>query len=260
MLPKTYLVGATQIQRAAIVQYLQDTNNEDFLKSITNCNLSSAEIMCSLFAKLCYKSLSLGHNANISRTRDIQNNLINCFDMGHGSIFEHFNLNWITTNCSRVFTHELVRHRVGMAYSQTSGRYCRPVNGEIDLVIDPILKPVLEDIYKIKGNIEEVYRKLCAKLKVDDLPSSEKKKVTSALRRILPNGQTNEIAWSCNIRSLRHLIMIRTSRHAEWEIRFVFNQVYNIIKQRYPLMLWGAGEEDFGGLLEITGMRTQPYE
>jgi thymidylate synthase ThyX len=97
-------------------------------------------------------------------------------------------------------------------------------------------------------------------LSAHGLPFDEKKKITSALRRIAPNGQANEMGWSCNLRSLRHLLMMRTSRHAEREIRAIFNDVYKIIKGRYPLLVSDAHEEEVNGLLEISGMKMQQYD
>lgn len=87
-----------------------------------------------------------------------------------------------------------------------------------------------------------------------------KKKITSALRRLLPNGQSNEIGFSANLRTLRHTVQVRTSRHAEWEIRFVFGKVYELLKGRYPMLFHGAWEEVVDDLVEVSGMKMQPYE
>lgn len=260
--PKVYFVGHTEVNIEEIKRYLIDSDNEDFLTSIEAAakdGISNAEILCSMFAKMCYKSLTLGQNKNVSRIRDIKDNLLGCFKTGHGSIFEHINFNFIATDCSRVFTHELIRHRPGMAYSQNSGRYIRV--DEIDLVFDPILEPVKEDIKEIIGYLEHKYKELEQKLDINNIKDFDtKKKLTSALRRIAPNGQTNEIAFTANLRSLRHLILVRTNRHAEWEIRHVFEQVYKIMKEKYPLMFADAKEEIVDGLIEVSGMKMQPYD
>lgn len=175
------------------------------------------------------------------------------------SVWEHCVINFIATDVSRVLTHELVRHRAGWAYSQTSGRYVR--GDDLDLVFDPILDPVKKEIENITGIIKEHYLEMVAKLGLDEMTDfAKKKKLTSALRRILPNGQSNEIAFSVNLRSLRHFVMVRTSRHAEWEIRVVAEQVYDLVKARFPLVFYGAKEEVVEGVKEISGMRLQPYE
>ena len=65
---------------------------------------------------------------------------------------------------------------------------------------------------------------------------------------------------SFNIRAIRHMVMMRTSRHAEWEIRKVFSDVYKAIKEDYPMVFYGAKETEVNGILEITGMNMQPYQ
>src|SRR3954469_12889793 len=126
--PKVFLVGYTGIDMEGLWEYLKEAQAEEFADSIRAADgegLSDGEILCSFYAKLCYKSLVLGQNINVTRTRDIPGNVQNAMEQGHGSVFEHAWLNLVTTDCSRVFTHELVRHRTGTAFSQTSGRYVR---------------------------------------------------------------------------------------------------------------------------------------
>jgi thymidylate synthase (FAD) len=296
--PEVFWIGYTEVNMKGLNAYLKKTQNEQFLETWEQAiaeGLKPLEIL---------KSLTKGKNANVVRTRDVADNLIHCFKVGHGSIFEHVGLNFTVTDCSRIFTHEQVRHRVGVAYSQTSGRYCRL--DTIPLVWDPILDPVKELFLGCVERIEDtVYLAECklglrkpnplcnaepdewfktrAKYKSgewspDNLPSDEasleqlkwvpddsfnmdlRKKLTSAIRRIAPNGQANEIAVSTNIRSLRHMLMMRTAPFAEWEIRLVFNQIYQIVKAEYPLMLYGAKETMVDGLLAISGLKCQPYE
>lgn len=260
--PKVYWVGYQQINQSEVDRYLKDSGNEDFLESMEaarNAGLTDAEILCSMFAKLCYKSLSLGHNANISKVRDIEDNIRNCFDVGHGSIFEHVNFNFIVADCSRIFTHELVRHRIGTAFSQNSGRFIRL--DEIDMVFDPILDPIKDLCEEKRRYDEEWYKKAVTAIGLPLLVSfDKKKKITSALRRFAPNGQSNEIAFSINLRSLRHTIMMRTGRHAEWEMRKVFEQPYLLLKGKYPTIFHGAKEEVIDGIIEVSGMKMQPYE
>jgi len=260
--PKVYWVGYTETNDSEIQRYLKDSGNEDFWQSVIEAReagVSNAEILCSMFAKLCYKSLTLGKNANITRVRDISDNLKGCFDVGHGSIFEHVGFNFLIADCSRVFTHELVRHRIGTAFSQNSGRYIRL--DEIDIVFDPILEAVREDFREIQYYLEGKYTSMVQKMQLDQMSDfTTKKKITSALRRITPNGQTNEIGFSTNLRTLRHTVMIRTGRHSEWEIRLVFEQIYLILKEKYPTIFHGAVETVVDGIIEVSDMRMQPYE
>ncbi|MBI3273770.1 MAG: FAD-dependent thymidylate synthase [Candidatus Colwellbacteria bacterium] len=260
--PEVYFVGYQVMNENEVGRYLRDSGNEDFLKSIEQARkegLTDAEIICSMFAKLCYKSLTVGHNLNISKVRDIEDNLRNCFDVGHGSVFEHVNFNFIVANCSRIYTHEQVRHRPGAAYSQNSGRYIRL--DEIDMVFDPILEPIRDLCEEKQRYDEEWYRRAAVAIGLPGYKNfSVKKKITSALRRFAPNGQANEMAMSLNLRSIRHVVMLRTSRHAEWEMRKVYEQVYLLLKDKYKTMFHGAKEEAVEGIIEVSGMMMQPYE
>lgn len=260
--PKVYFVGYQVMNEPEVRRYLEDSGNQDFLKSIEaarGAGLTDAEIICSMFAKLCYKSLTLGHNANISRVRDIDDNIRNCHDVGHTSVFRHVIFNFIVADCSRVFTHEAVRHSAGTAFSQNSGRFIRL--DQIDMVFDPILNPIRSLCVEKQEYDETWYKRAVEAIGLNSIKSFEKKKkVTSALRRFAPNGQSNEIAISLNLCSVRHTVMMRTSRHSEWEIRKAFAQIYFLLKDKYITMFHGAKEENIEGIVEVTGMRMQPYE
>jgi thymidylate synthase (FAD) len=235
---KTFLVGVTQPDLDGVKEYLRHTDQLEFLEEFIA--YPAPLNLVSMFAKLCYKSLVLGKNANVTRIREVEKNLIAVINSGHGSVFEHVTLNFITTDCSRVFTHELVRHRVGTAFSQTSGRYVALDN--IQLVLPPELQGD-PGVTALVSTIEATARDLRERLIKDGDDFNTKKRITSAIRRIAPNGQTNEIAWSCNVRTLRHLISLRTSEHAEWEIHQVFTDVRRIVQERWPMMLYTEDEK-----------------
>ncbi len=298
--PEVYSIGFQVIDNEGLNRYLQDSGNEDFAESMRAARekgVSDAEIICSMYSKLCYRALTLGKNANVTRVRDIPDNFIGTLGQAHGSVFEHVNFNFIIADCSRVLTHELVRHRIGVAFSQTSGRYCRL--DRIPLVWDPILDPVqdlwdehlqrTDDLiylsecklglrkpppdkpFVLSSDVINAYTTCQTATGVDyceslrwvpdeSLPFHVRKKITSALRRIAPNGQANEIGFSVNLRSLRHTILMRTASVAEWEIRSVFGEIYRQTKAKYPLVFHDAKERMVEGLLEVYGMKMQPYE
>jgi thymidylate synthase (FAD) len=123
----------------------------------------------------------------------------------------------------------------------------------IDFVHDPILDPVKHKIESALEYLQTVYQEMEADMKLADIKDfAIKKKITSAMRRILPNGQANEIGFSLNLRSLRHLIELRTSLHAEWEIRLVFNQVFDLINEKYPAMFADVEKEWIDNAWQIT--------
>lgn len=259
--PRVYLLGWPHVNMEGLLEYLKDSGQQEFLALWNEVEgMSDGEKLCSFYAKLCYKSLVVGKNDNISKIRDIESNFKSIINTAHGSCLEHCNLNFIVTNCSRILTHETVRHRAGWAYSQTSGRYCR--GDEIDFVFDPILDQVKNEVVQLLNHIETEYNSMVERMGLNEagLEMGWKKKVTSALRRILPGGQANEIGITVNVRALRHFIMMRTSRIAEWEIRKIGEQIYYLIKAKFPLMVFDAFEEEVDGIVEVSGMKMQPYE
>lgn len=312
VIPEAYFVGYPTIDMGEMERYLTDTDNREFLETIRAAKAEGAtdsSVLCSYYAKLCYGALKVGHNLNISRVRDIPDNVRGTINSGHGSVLEHAMMNFTVTNCSRVFTHEAVRHRAGTAFSQTSGRYVR--SDHIKFVFDPILKPIevegraflasLEQLNEhmsdkmglngVKGikrlltrdllmtdkegrpdrtikaeptdaQVEEYIRVMHGKTpaELEAMPFAYKKKATSALRRYMPNGQSNEIGISLNVRALRHWFMLRTAGGAEWEIRIVANRMFDLVKERHPLLVFDAKERVTDGQREIYGMRLQPYD
>jgi thymidylate synthase (FAD) len=268
--PKTYLIGFTQVNAAGMMQYLKDTGQELFARELNEfvegnafSGAISAEALVSFYAKLCYASLVPGKNPNLSKVRSITDNLKEgVLKSAHGSVLEHANLNFVTTDCSRVLTHELVRHRAGTAFSQTSGRYVRP-DGEVKLVLPPDTfdGTDLYDLGMALDTVANTYARLEAKYLNDPkMAFDQKKRITSALRRILPNGMANEIGWSMNARALRHTIQMRTHHSAEWEIRKVFGDVYKLCCAKWPILFSDAVATEVDGLTEVTGMRMLPYD
>jgi len=258
MKPQTFLVGSTQIDTEGIHRYLHATGQERFFLELTEYQkdheCDADYLLVSFYAKMCYKSLVVGKNANIKSVRGIDANLGTCFDSGHGSVFEHVWLNWVTTGCSRVFTHELVRHRVGTAFSQTSGRYVSVEDANL-VHGDDWPEEMAQEADYLVARAKAFAAKWRDNLELDEKPMAERKHWTSQIRRVMPVGADNEIGWSCNVRALRHMIEMRTSRHAEWEIRYVFNEVAEIVARRWPILLYGHEGTQFDGLWEYTNLR-----
>ena len=74
-----------------------------------------------------------------------------------------------------------------------------------------------------------------------------KKRLTSAFRRLIGNGQANHLVMTANHRAWRHIIEMRTSVHAEEEIRVIMSDVAQQLKDKFPtiyadMTLNGVGE------------------
>ena len=231
--PAVFLIGQTTINRNSIEKYLESvgTNWKPSTKNTDSENL--VEIM----GRLCYRSWEPGLNKNVTRVRtDSEGYLQNIKAQKHGSCFEHVNFNFIFSNVSRVFTHELITHRVGTAKSQESLRFVR--NDENSYYF-PIAFKESEEALKIFIDttkfLGKQQKKITELFKLNDEKSFKKKKlITSAMRRLLPDGISTTIGWSANARTLYNVIQLRTHPSAEEEIRVVFNQVAKILLEEHP--------------------------
>lgn len=203
-------------------------------------NVSPSENIMEFAGRTCYGAFQCedGNFENLNLTKTREGNytyLKNIIESGHGSIFEHSPPVFLFHNVSRVFTHELVRHRIGTSFSQTSGRYVRLDN--IKFWIPPIIadNPEACAVFITAIKYSELCQKQLAEIyKIDEIKDfAEKKKLTSAFRRIAPIGLSNNIVCGFNHRALRHVISMRTSEHAEEEVRIVFKAVATQMLQLY---------------------------
>jgi thymidylate synthase (FAD) len=199
---------------------------------------SDSEKLIEVMGRLCYRSFKPGLNKNVTKIREKNSDYIaNILNVKHGSVIEHPVMNFIFADVSRVFTHELVRHRSGVAISQESLRFVRLDNlGQwLPTVIRENEKAV-EIFNETFNHLEGLQIKLAELFSLDSegMPFSIKKEITSALRRIAPIGLATTIGWSANPRTIRWVLEMRTHPTAEEEIRFVFGKVGEIMIKRYP--------------------------
>jgi thymidylate synthase (FAD) len=183
----------------------------------------------------------------VTRIRtDRQAYFANLLQSFHGSVLEHANFTLAFRQVSRTFTHELVRHRAGSAFSQESLRYVRLT--EIGFRVPPALEPVRDQVISLVEQLEEFQLSAADALGLDDegLPFAVKKEITSALRRLAPIGLSTDILWTANVRTLRHVIEMRTAPGAEEELRLVFDQVARTMCAEAPLLFQDFERHDDG--------------
>ena len=263
--PKIFLVGETRTNQNEINDYFKHIQVENWTTDTTN----DIEYLCEFYGRGCYESWNTEKNLNLTRVRTGNKNYLNnIIKSKHGSVLEHTWLNWKICDVSRVFTHELVRHRVGTAISQQSLRYFRTDNlgfwipnsleeillaNNTNLTIEDV-ESSKEIIIRAVQNINETMKQLVVSLKLDNpkISFDAKKKINSLIRRIAPEGMATDIGWSCNVRTLRHLLEMRTHRSSEEEIRLVFGKIGYKIKEHLPNLFDDFKIEIIDGLPEFT--------
>ena len=234
--PVVIKIAETRIDGAGVRRMLESLGVSADTTSKFLAMPDTAETLIELAGRLCYESYELGLNPNVTRIRkESKEYFENILVRGDGSIQEHGTCSFALLNVSRILTHELARHRVGIAISQESLRYVRPKEIRFWLP-DELTEGQKEAMIKAVETSEAAYRALEAKIPWDKLSMDEKKRLTSALRRILPDGLATHVVWTANHRTLRWLIEMRTDPAAEVEIRMVFDQIAQIMVKDYPLI------------------------
>jgi thymidylate synthase (FAD) len=242
--PTAFLIAETTLDPLGLQKALDELGVSEWRTDA----VSDAEHLIEFAGKSCYMSFDTSLNKNLTRvgTRNnyayIQEQIM---ATGHGSVLEHATVTFFLLNVSRVFTHELVRHRAGTAFSQVSGRYVR--TDVINYWLPSVIRKdewASNFFHSAFATMELWVRQLEAHYKIDELKGGAgfflKKVLTSAFRRIIGNGQSNHIVLTSNHRALRHMIELRTDFHAEEEIRIVFNQMFNLVKDRFPALYGDA--------------------
>ena len=235
--PTVHLIARPQLDLDGMREYLADVGGESWLERRLGEDeqASPGEMLVEFGGRACYRSWEPGLNPNVTRVRtDRMEYFSNILRSAHGSVLEHANYSFALRNVSRVFTHELVRHRAGSAFSQESLRYVRLT--EIGFRVPPALEPVRDQVISIVEQLEEFQVSAADELGIDEegLPFHVKKEITSALRRLAPIGLSTDIMWTANARTLRHVIEMRTAEGAEEELRLVFDQIARVMQAEAP--------------------------
>lgn len=252
--PEVFLVSRPEVDYDEVTAYLKLVGNDDW---VDNLDLFSpeAEDLVEFGGRLCYRSFEPGLNPNVTKVRtDTAEYFKNILKSGHGSVIEHANFSLALHNVSRVLTHELVRHRAGCAISQESMRFVR-------LTDIPFWMPewakedreLYEECYQVLHMLEKHQRWMTNHFKLDEegVPFHEKKAKTSFMRRFAPDGVTTSLLWTANIRTLRHVIEVRTAEGAEEEIRLVFDRVASAMKEEVPLLFQDFERQENGSWISL---------
>ncbi|MFQ5846596.1 MAG: FAD-dependent thymidylate synthase [Candidatus Methylomirabilales bacterium] len=227
--PQVFLLARPAINEEGLAAYLRAVGASGWDTDAP----SAGEKLIEVAGRSCYRSFEPGLNPNVTKVREgSKAYLENILSVRHGSVIEHANWTFAFFNVSRVFTHELVRHRVGTAMSQESLRFVRLT--EIGMWLPPEIRENPEALAVFEEAVvksEEAQQRLADVLAIEGRPFHEKKVLTSAMRRVAPDGVATTIIWTANARTLRWVIEARTEPGAEVEIRVVFGRVAEIMKK-----------------------------
>lgn len=249
--PKAFLIAETHVDEYAMSDALKHLGVEGWTSDAD----TDADLLIEFAGKSCYMSFDTSLNQNLTKVGGRNNH--DYIQQGiiankHGSVLEHATVTFFLTNVSRVVTHEIIRHRAGTAFSQTSGRYVRTDSVDMYVPYDIARDPEAARIWKravlqMEKNVAELSRVT----RINEKPFGLKKKLTSAFRRLIGNGQANHIVVTANHRAWRHMIEMRTDPSAEEEIRVVFADISRQLRERFPTIYADAQVSEVDGI-EVT--------
>ena len=251
VIPRVYLVARPELDLDELIEYLRGIGARSWVAKLENEEAAgSVQDLIESAGRICYRSWEPGLNANVTRIHEDQDEYLeNILASGHGSVLEHASFSFIFRNVSRVFTHELARHRAGCAISQESMRYVRV--DDIPFWFPGWAKEEAELMLRAKAfldHAEEFQRWMTENFGLDEegIPFTAKKRLTSFKRRFIPDGVATGLMWTANVRTLRHVIALRTDSAAEEEIRLVFGKVAEVMQEEAPALFRDFTRRDDG--------------
>jgi thymidylate synthase (FAD) len=148
-------------------------------------------------------------------------------ESGHGSTIEHVVFTFAISGVSRTLSHQLVRHRAGVAFDQQSQRYVK-FKGAATMLPTTIEEgnEALRRRYEDQvGGALELYGEL-----VDaGVPGED-------ARFVFPNATRTNLVMTTNLRALIHMSGLRLCTMAQWEIRRLFQLIRHELFQVSPFL------------------------
>ena len=148
-------------------------------------------------------------------------------ESGHGSTIEHVVFTFGISGVSRTLSHQLVRHRAGVAFDQQSQRYVKFKSAATMLPhtiaeADDEVRQRFEE--QVEGSME-----LYAELVAAGIPGED-------ARFVFPNATRTNLVMTANLRALIHMSGLRLCTMAQWEIRRLFQLIRHEIFAVSPFL------------------------
>jgi thymidylate synthase (FAD) len=148
-------------------------------------------------------------------------------ESGHGSTIEHVVFTFGITGVSRTLSHQLVRHRAGVAFDQQSQRYVT-YKGPATMLPATIedASPELRSRYEeqVRGALDTYGELVGAGIPGEDA------------RFVFPNATRTNLVMTTNLRALIHMSGLRLCTMAQWEIRRLFQLIRQEIFDVSPFL------------------------
>jgi thymidylate synthase (FAD) len=227
-MPAVYLVARPQFDAERFLAFLQH-ENERWQRSE---GATPSEEIVEAAGRICYMSFG-----DRQAPRSNAEYIAHLITMGHESVLEHVSWSFLVTGVSRAFTHQLVRHRVGVAFSQLSQQYHDESDATFVMPSQVARSAAAEAAWQQAVTAARVaYRELRDALAppstatTEDARREARRAWRSAARSILPNATETKLFMTANARALRHLLAVRGTVVGDEEMRQVMAQILRLVR------------------------------
>ena len=148
-------------------------------------------------------------------------------ESGHGSTIEHIVFTFAISGVTRTLSHQLVRHRAGVAFDQQSQRYLN----------------YKRPSYMVPGSLADAPAEMRDRFahEMDESLAFYGEMLEAGIpgedaRFVMPNATRTNLIMTTNLRALIHMSGLRLCTMAQWEIRRLFQLVRHEVFSVSPFL------------------------
>lgn len=148
-------------------------------------------------------------------------------ETGHASPLEQVWFEFGISGVTRAFSHQFVRHHLGISFEQQSQRYVTFKGGEFPYTVPETVKKAGLD-----GELKSEFDRLAAlydKMVQAGVPAED-------ARFVLPNATNTNFKVTVNLLELLHIADLRLCTRAQWEFRKVVALMRAEVMRQLPLL------------------------
>lgn len=182
--------------------------------------------------RTCYSELEPGEifarasdgRVPVEKQREL---IMRVIESGHGSTIEHVVFTFAISGVSRTLSHQLVRHRAGVAFDQQSQRYVK-YKGASTMLPGSLADAAPELRTEYEEQIDGALR-VYGDLVEAGIPAED-------ARFVFPNATRTNLIMTANLRALIHMSGLRLCTMAQWEIRRLFQLIRHEVFDVSPFL------------------------
>jgi len=181
---------------------------------------------------------------------------------GHSSPLEQVWFEFGISGVSRSFSHQFVRHRIGISFEQQSQRYVKFKDARFPYSVpESVQRAGLGD--KMEHALTDIGR-LYQEMLDAGVPAED-------ARFVLPNATSTNFKVVVNFQEMLHICDLRLCTRAQWEFRKVASLMRAEINRRFPAFgrylqpkcgerRWGYCDEDYEAWQQCPIGRKRPHK